>query len=62
LLKKHSPCHSEASFIGVCLPPAAKQQIPRATIPRFGMTILWGFFKLHHYLNPVPDFPDGMNC
>jgi len=31
------------------LPPAAKQQIPRATIPRFGMTILWGFFKLHHY-------------
>ena len=23
--------------------PAAKQQIPRATKPRFGMTILWGF-------------------
>jgi hypothetical protein len=34
---------------GICLPPAAKQQIPRATIPRFGMTILWEFFKLHHY-------------
>jgi hypothetical protein len=33
----------------ICLPPAAKQQIPRETIPRFGMTILWGFFKLHHY-------------
>jgi hypothetical protein len=34
---------------GICLPPAAKQQIPRATIPRFGMTILRGFLKLHCY-------------
>jgi hypothetical protein len=32
---------------GICLPLAAKQQIPRATIPRFGMTIVWGFFELH---------------
>jgi hypothetical protein len=41
LLKNpHPPCHSEAGFIGEesALPPAAKQQIPRATIPRFGMT------------------------
>ena len=28
---------------GICLVPAAKQQIPRATMPRFGITILWGF-------------------
>jgi hypothetical protein len=28
---------------GICLQPAAKQQIPRATLPRFGMTILFGF-------------------
>jgi hypothetical protein len=39
------PCHSEASFIGeesaFCQP--RKQQIPRAIMPRFGMTILWGF-------------------
>ena len=28
---------------GICLPLAAEQQIPRATIPRFGMTDLWGF-------------------
>jgi hypothetical protein len=27
---------------GICLLPASKQQIPRATMPRFGMTILWG--------------------
>src|SRR3982074_2585951 len=27
----------------ICLLPAAKQQIPRATKPRFGMTILWDF-------------------
>src|SRR5258708_4170735 len=27
---------------GICLLPAAKQQIPRATLPRFGMTILGG--------------------
>jgi hypothetical protein len=33
---------------GILLPQAAKQQIPRAIIPRFGMTILRGFFKLHH--------------
>jgi hypothetical protein len=25
------------------LQPAAKQQIPRATVPRFGMTTLWDF-------------------
>jgi hypothetical protein len=30
---------------GICLPTAAKQQIPRATIPRFGMTIVWGAFN-----------------
>jgi hypothetical protein len=34
---------------GICPLPAAKQQIPRATLPRFGMTILLGIFKLHHY-------------
>jgi hypothetical protein len=28
---------------GICLPLAAKQQIPRATIPRFGLTILRDF-------------------
>jgi len=27
---------------GICLLPAEKQQIPRATIPRFGMTTLMG--------------------
>jgi hypothetical protein len=27
----------------ICLLPAAKQQIPRATKLRLGMTILWGF-------------------
>lgn len=27
---------------GICLLPAAKQQIPRAIKLRFGMTILWG--------------------
>src|SRR5258708_40372794 len=27
---------------GICLLPAATQQIPRATLPRFGMTILGG--------------------
>jgi hypothetical protein len=34
---------------GVCLLPAAKQQILRATLPRFGMTFLLGIFKLHRY-------------
>jgi hypothetical protein len=34
---------------GVCLLPAAKQQILRATLPRFGMTFLWGIFKFHRY-------------
>jgi hypothetical protein len=34
---------------GICLLPAAKQQILRATLPRFGMTFLWGIFKLHRY-------------
>jgi hypothetical protein len=29
--------------------PAEKQQIPRATLPRFGMTIPLGILKLHHY-------------
>jgi hypothetical protein len=46
---KHSPCHSEASVIGkesACR--QQQQQIPRATIPRFGMTILSGLFKLRH--------------
>jgi len=38
---------------GICLPPAAKQQIRRATIPRFGMTIPWEFFKSHHYEKPA---------
>jgi hypothetical protein len=28
---------------GICLLPAARQQVPRATIPRLGMTILMGF-------------------
>jgi hypothetical protein len=28
---------------GICLLPAAKQQIPRAKMPRFGMTIVLGF-------------------
>jgi hypothetical protein len=41
--KEPGPCHSEASFIGEesCLLPAAKPQIPRAKVPRFGMTIPW---------------------
>jgi len=34
---------------GICLLPAAKKQIPRAIIPRFGMTSAFGDFKLHHY-------------
>lgn len=44
-------CHSDTRFIdgGICLLPAAEQRIPRATIPRFGMTDLWGF-RLHHGL------------
>jgi hypothetical protein len=36
---------------GICLLPAAKQQIPRSAMPRFGMTIPLGVFKLHH--NPA---------
>ena len=28
---------------GICFLPAAKQQIPRAKMPRFGMTSLWDF-------------------
>jgi hypothetical protein len=31
---------------GICFPPAAKQQIPRAMMPRFGMTGIWGIFKI----------------
>jgi hypothetical protein len=27
----------------------ARQQIPRATMPPFGMTILWDFSELHNY-------------
>jgi hypothetical protein len=30
---------------GICFRPAAKQQIPRATMSHFGMTILWRCFK-----------------
>jgi hypothetical protein len=38
---------------GICLPPAAKQQIPRATMPRFGATIPLEFFKSHDYEKPA---------
>jgi hypothetical protein len=34
---------SQVDRRGIYLLPAAKQQIPRATMPRFGMTNLWGF-------------------
>ena len=34
---------------GICLLPAAKQQIPRATLARCGMTILCRIVKLRHY-------------
>jgi hypothetical protein len=36
---------------GIWLSPAAKQQIPRATIPRFGMTNPLGIFQTV----PLPD-------
>ncbi len=49
--KQSYPSHSEARFIGEesasC--QQQKQQIPRATIPRFGMTIPKGVFKLHQH-------------
>src|SRR5882724_11582010 len=46
-----TPCHSGATSIssGICLLPAEKQPILRATLPRFGMTIPLGILKLHHY-------------
>jgi hypothetical protein len=31
---------------GICLLPAAEQQIPRATSPRCGMIMLWGFVEI----------------
>jgi hypothetical protein len=47
--KKPNPCHSEARFTwrGICFLPAAEQQIPRAIMPRFGMTIFFGICKSH---------------
>jgi hypothetical protein len=51
-LRKHNPpawsFRRQLYRRGICFLPAAKQQIPRAAMPRFGMTILWGFFKLDH--------------
>src|SRR5882724_8671103 len=43
-----TPCHSGATSIsaGICLLPAEKQPILRATLPRFGMTILLGNLKI----------------
>jgi hypothetical protein len=52
--KLSTPCHSEARFIGeesVSL-PAAKQQIPRAAMPRFGMTIRCRIFKYPRIIPP----------
>jgi hypothetical protein len=42
-----APCHSEAGFIGEesAFCRRRKQQIPRAILPRFGMTILWDRLK-----------------
>jgi hypothetical protein len=36
------PCHSDAGFIGE-ESASCRQRIPRATMPRFEMTILWEF-------------------
>jgi hypothetical protein len=54
-------CHSEADFVGEESASAGKQQIPRAILPRFGMTILNGYpyctTTLHHYQpRPIIDY------
>jgi hypothetical protein len=53
--KNPTPCviPKPVYWPGICLPPAAKQQIPRATRPRFGMTIPWEFFESHPYEKPA---------
>src|SRR5450755_2841886 len=49
---------------GIRLLPAPKQQIPRATRPRFGMTTYLGIFKLrHYYYRELRDYiPDPRGC
>jgi hypothetical protein len=58
-------CHSEAGFIGeeIRFLPAAKQQIPRVTIPRFGMTTLWGFSNGNNtrVLTSLPSTAEAQN-